>query len=214
MKQILLGTLVLAILTSFGFNIFFLQREQNRNSVTEVIDGDTFLIGTGDRIRLLDVNAPETGLCGSEEAKTFLSGLVNGKVVRISEEKRDTYGRRMGLVYAGNVFVNEEILKAGWARPDYTKNSQSERLRLASNQASKNKAGVYNLCTKSDDGPPDPECVIKGNTDRGTGAHYYHLPFCRHYKQIVMNLDLGDKWFCTEKEASAAGFRLAPDCLR
>ena len=62
--------------------------------------------------------------------------------------------------------------------------------------------------------PPSKNCVIKGNIDKGTGEHFYHLPNCRHYNQIVLDLDIGEGFFCSEKEASAAGFHLAPDCLR
>ena len=36
-----------------------------------------------------------------------------------------------------------------------------------------------------------------------------HLPYFRHYDQVEVNLDHGDRWFCTEKEAIEAGFERA-----
>jgi hypothetical protein len=35
---------------------------------------------------------------------------------------------------------------------------------------------------------------------------------CFNYDRIVMNASEGDKWFCTEAEAKAAGFRKSKDC--
>jgi hypothetical protein len=53
---------------------------------------------------------------------------------------------------------------------------------------------------------PSPECVIKGNVSR-KGEHIYHLPGQLNYAQINMTKGLGERWFCTEAEADAAGWR-------
>jgi hypothetical protein len=142
--------------------------------------------------------------------------LVLGKFVSLKEEKRDTYGRRMALVYVGNTLVNSMLLEKGFARPDYTKNTKTEELKAAYKIGSTGKLGIHSeLCTKQPSvPPPKPGCVIKGNIDQSSWDKLYHLPTCRHYNQIVLNEDLGEGYFCTEKEASSAGFRLAPDCLR
>ncbi len=84
-------------------------------------------------------------------------GAVSGRVVTLTEEKRDEFGWRLGV------------------------------------------------CGRK---------IGKGNIDQGTWDHFYHLPNCRHYKYMVLNTDLGEGYFCSEKEAQEAGFRLAPDCLR
>ncbi len=141
------------------------------------------------------------------------------KIVKITEEKRDAYGRRMGLVWTtgltGSHPVNEKMLEAGWARPNYDPNSKSEDLKAAYKDAKENKRGIYSsLCKKVNPTPPSKNCVIKGNIDTATGDHFYHLPKCRHYNQIVLDLDIGEGFFCNGKEAENAGFRLAPDCLR
>ena len=184
-------------------------------TVVEAHDGDTFTLKNGDRVRLLGINAPELTNCGATESATLLKSLVLNKVVKLTEEKRDTYGRRMGLVWIENKLVNEEMLKSGWAKPNYDPNSRSEDLKDAYKYASDNKIGINsNLCKKVNPTPPSPNCTIKGNIDKSSGDHFYHLPSCRHYNQIVMDLDIGEKFFCSEKEAQNAGFKLAPDCLR
>jgi endonuclease YncB( thermonuclease family) len=55
---------------------------------------------------------------------------------------------------------------------------------------------------------PSPECVIKGNVNR-KGERIYHLPGQLNYAQINMTKGLGERWFCTEAEADAAGWRKA-----
>jgi len=184
-------------------------------TVIDVHDGDTFTLGDGQRVRLLGADAPELGNCGAQESLERLKGLVMSKKITLTEEKRDTYGRRMGLVWIGSTLVNEVILKDGLARPDYTPNSQNERLKAAYRDASDNNRGIHSeKCKKTSPIPPNKKCVIKGNIDKATWDHFYHLPTCRHYNQIVLDEDMGEGFFCSEKEAETAGFRLAPDCLR
>ena len=216
--------LTLIVLASIGLNGYFLINKNKEMTVTEIHDGDTFTLKNGERVRLLGINAPELGNCGATESAELLKSLVLGKAVKITEEKRDTYGRRMGLVWVdGNPFdfaqgqrlVNEEMLKAGWAKSNYDPNSKSEELKSAYKYASDNKIGINSsLCKKINPTPPSKNCVIKGNIDKGTGEHFYHLPSCRHYNQIVLDLDIGEGFFCSEKEAIASGFKLAADCLR
>lgn len=206
---------ILVLLASMGLNGYYFLNQKQTMTVTDVHDGDTFTLGDGQRVRLLGADAPELGRCGADESFKKLSVLVIGKTVRITEEKRDTYGRRMGLVWIGHRLVNEIMLKEGLARPDYTANSQNDRLKAAYRDASDSARGIHSsLCKKVTPKPPNAKCVIKGNIDKGTWDHLYHLPNCRHYNQIVLDTDMGEGYFCSEKEASAAGFRLAPDCLR
>ncbi len=206
---------LLLLLASLGLNGYLVASQQKSTRVADVHDGDTFTLKNGERVRLLGADAPELGKCGSDEAKQKLSSLVLGKSVRITEEKRDTYGRRMGLVWAGVTLVNEELLKSGFARPDYTPSTQNNRLKAAYRDATENNRGIHSsLCKQVSPTPPNPNCTIKGNIDKATWTHYYHLPNCRHYNQIVLDADMGEQFFCSEKEAKAAGFTLAPDCLR
>jgi len=57
-------------------------------------------------------------------------------------------------------------------------------------------------------GGDESGCVIKGNLDRND-VRYYHLPEFRHYDQVEMNFEHGDRWFCSEEEAIKAGFTRA-----
>jgi endonuclease YncB( thermonuclease family) len=55
---------------------------------------------------------------------------------------------------------------------------------------------------------PSAECVIKGNVNR-KGERVYHLPGQLNYGKINMTKKLAERWFCTEVEAEAAGWRKA-----
>lgn len=50
-------------------------------------------------------------------------------------------------------------------------------------------------------------CPIKGNISRNTGERIYHVPGQRHYHETVIDESAGERWFCSEDEARAAGWR-------
>ena len=123
MKQKLL---FIVLVISLLVNGYYIKKSVTDVTVKEVLDGDTFILINGDRIRLLGIDAPEKDLCGAKEATQTLAVLIADKPVAIKEERRDGFGRRMGLVYAGTTLVNEAMLASGWARPNYDK-KQSNR---------------------------------------------------------------------------------------
>lgn len=53
---------------------------------------------------------------------------------------------------------------------------------------------------------PPPGCVIKGNIN-SSGVKIYHMPGQRYYEQTVIDPGNGERWFCTEQEAMANGWR-------
>ena len=53
------------------------------------------------------------------------------------------------------------------------------------------------------------DCVIKGNISIDTGKHIYHLPGQRDYARTIIRAKFGERWFCSEDEARAAGWRKA-----
>lgn len=55
-------------------------------------------------------------------------------------------------------------------------------------------------------------CNIKGNISYTTGEKIYHLPGCPYYDATIINEAKGERWFCTEAEAQAAGWRKAYNC--
>jgi cold shock CspA family protein len=55
-----------------------------------------------------------------------------------------------------------------------------------------------------------PGCTIKGNISINTGNKVYHLPGMEDYEATAIDTASGERWFCTESEAIANGWRKAP----
>ena len=53
------------------------------------------------------------------------------------------------------------------------------------------------------------QCVIKGNV--GKNGRIYHLPGSTSYDETRIDPSQGERWFCSEAEARAAGWRPARD---
>ena len=83
--------------------------------VSYVSDGDTIQLSSGEEVRLIGLNAPETGQKCSSEATNKLKELVLGKEVVLEQDidNKDQYGRLLRYVYVGNVFVNLELVRLG-----------------------------------------------------------------------------------------------------
>ena len=54
------------------------------------------------------------------------------------------------------------------------------------------------------------ECSIKGNISINSGKKLYHLPGMEDYDSTNIEPVHGERWFCTEAEASASGWQKAP----
>lgn len=120
--------------------------------VTHVTDGDTIdvsLDGRDERVRLVGINAPEAthDECFSGEATAALADLVEGRSVRLvrDESDRDDYGRLLRYVFVGDTFVNEALVRHGFAQayryePD---TAEADRLEAAQAAAEREQAGLW-----------------------------------------------------------------------
>ncbi|MBI5614124.1 thermonuclease family protein [Candidatus Gottesmanbacteria bacterium] len=204
----------LLFIPSFILNGILLYREKTLEytqgvGVISVYDGDTLILENKERLRLRQLDAPELELCGGQEAKKKLEELVSGKRVWITEQIPDQQGRGMALVYARDTLVNKELLAGGFARYHSDKTSQTEALKRVADDAKGNNLGLYGTC-QSMTNTKNPNCTIKGNIDRTRKT--YHMPGCTQYPFAVVEEDVGEQWFCTEKEAQAAGYIKSERC--
>ena len=85
--------------------------------VARVIDGDTILLEDGRKVRYAGINAPEDGDPGFREATQANNLLVGGKEVRLEFGPRRTekHERLLAYVHAGQILVQAELVKQGWA---------------------------------------------------------------------------------------------------
>ena len=90
----------------------------NRESetVTYVVDRDTFELGTGQRVRLFCIDTPERRDYYYKEARYYLKSLVLNKKADLIKDVSETgrYGRLLRYVYVGDI-LNYELVKRGLA---------------------------------------------------------------------------------------------------
>ena len=79
-------------------------------TVVKVIDGDTFQTKTR-IIRLTNVDTPEKGQKGYQDAKQALKDLIQGEIVTITTKGKDSYGRSLGDVKINGHSVNKAMKK-------------------------------------------------------------------------------------------------------
>lgn len=176
-----------------------------------VIDGDTFETTEKQIIRLADVGAPEISNCGGPEAKKALEKLVLKKNLYIKVIYRNGF-RLISHVYNEGGFVNESLIKTGAAYYQASGKTVPE-LANASSYAQDHHLGVYGPTCLQETNTKNPNCVIKGNLRDRPVIKTYHFPGCGQYNHTLVELSRGDRWFCTEKEALAAGFKKGTDCF-
>ncbi len=206
--------------------------------VTRVVDGDTIKIakikneisnsddGADKTVRLIGMNAPEVTRveCYGKEATRRLGDLVLGKEIETEKDvsETDRYGRLLRFVWLGDVLVNEALVMEGFARvstypPDV---KYQERITRAEKYARERNLGLWGGCgsdvqpTSPNETPmtqaPSSNCLIKGNVSGG--GKIYHLPRCGSYAKTSIDTAAGERWFCSEEEAVAAGWRKAKNC--
>ena len=207
--------LLLILGSSLILNFFFFQKIQTYKegiSVLGVIDGDTLVLEGKVRLRLRNLDAPELEYCGGAEAKAELEKWVSGKKVVVKEEIIDQRGRPMALIYAEGVLVNLEMLKSGWARFHSDSTSVRSQLKETADKAKEKSLGIFSPKCYQKTNPKNSKCNIKGNLDKDANKKIYYFPGCSQYEFTIIEKDLGEDWFCTEKEAQRAGFTRAETC--
>jgi len=203
--------LIFVLLTSLSLNLLqtYLRTENYR--VIRVVDGDSFDLKDGRRIRLLSLDAPEKNRCLYLESRERLKSLVLNKKVRLKDVVTDDYGRNLANVFVGppaGGFVNKIMLEEGLARFSYVKSPYYEDLKSVSLNAKNLKKGIYSpLCRTTS---TDPGCLIKANINHG--EKFYFTPNCRNYQQVIIDEAFGDRWFCNEEDAVHEGFIKASGC--
>ncbi len=113
--------------------------------VTWVIDGDTVdvdLNGETVRVRYIGVNTPERDEPCYQDATNANIALVKGKTVALVRDVSDTdqYGRLLRYVYVGDLFINAELVRQGYAEsnryePDTAQYDYLESLETAAARA-------------------------------------------------------------------------------
>ena len=142
----------------------------NATKVTRVIDGDTFEIETGEKVRLIGINAPEISDIFGVESKDYLIKLVEGKDVALQDDnlssKTDRYNRLLKYVILNGEDVNNKIILNGFAIAYLKyKFEKSELYKKSQISASKKGLGMWNNNSSIISSEKNKNQSYKKNTD-------------------------------------------------
>lgn len=188
-----------------------------------VIDGDTFDVA-GVRVRLHGIDAPEDKqTCQTEQGTSWACGawvtstvgtLYDGKRARCREVDVDRYGRVVARCSIDGRDVGQQLVSRGLA---FAYRKYSMAYDLDEKGAAVNDRGLhasrvqdpaqYRATRAKGRIPPDRTCAIKGNITKS--GQIYHMPGQRDYERTGINLNKGERWFCSEQDARASGWRKA-----
>ena len=191
--------------------------------VVKVTDGDTVHVldqsKTRYKIRLGGIDAPERKQAFGRKSTQNLAKYVAGEYIEVEYDKRDRYGRIVGKLLKDGRDINLLQVKGGyaWHYKQYQNEQSAEDRTLynsAEAEARKKKLGLWSAKAippwewrrKGSQETTKKGCNIKGNIN-SKGDRIYHVPGRSSYGPTRINEAKGERWFCSEKEARAAGWR-------
>jgi endonuclease YncB( thermonuclease family) len=188
------------------------------------LDGDLVRVA-GTTVRLSGIEAPERQqMCGPSNrrfrcgaaAHAALGRLVDGRRVSCTLSGTDASGRPLANCMRGALDINAELVRQGHAFAEsgmFASYSGLER------EARAAKAGIWaggeaerpaefraKVWEEAKRHAPDG-CPIKGRITGG--ARVYVLPWSPDYERGRIEKARGERWFCSEQEAVAAGWKPA-----
>jgi endonuclease YncB( thermonuclease family) len=202
-----------------------------------VIDGDTIEI-RGQRIRVNGIDAPESDqrctneagknyACGAQSASYLDTLLASSRPTRCEFVTWDQHKRFVGDCYlADGRSVGSLMVSAGHALdwPRYSggvysadqATAQSGKLGLWQgpfeapwDYRAKKRARTAPSAMPLVSNTTASGCNIKGNISINSGERIYHVPGQEYYDETRITTSKGERWFCSEQEARAAGWRRA-----
>lgn len=166
--------------------------------------------------------------CGAEAARHLAEMLAVSRPTRCELVERDRYGRMVANCYrADGANVAALMVRTGYALdwPRYSQGRYAREQQHAREQKSGIWRGTFTVPwqwrARTIEDPAtvsrapsmllqethkQGSCRIKGNVS-AKGERIYHMPGQRYYGRTKINTHKGERWFCSESEARAAGWR-------
>ena len=165
--------------------------------VKKVSSGERVKLSSGEKVRYIGVDAPADGDFFFEECRQANKNLVGGKQITIEYDvrRKDGDGNLLGYVYAGDAFVNAQLLKNGFGIVYITPPNQkyADLFISLQKEARKNRRGIWAF-----EGPQDETYYIASK-----GSRKFHRPGC----SIARNLSFDKRViFRTKNEALDKGY--------
>lgn len=217
------GWLIWRALPTYSMLAGLLPQSQAVTGRAVAVSGDALRVAKV-TVRMSGIEAPAYAqTCLSERgrrwrcgvvAKTALARLVRRRTVTCDlSGAPDEHGHAAGrcrldeadiaaeLVRGGHVFAKTGLFAAYRGQEDAARAAKAGIWRGKAERPSDYRAQKWEQA-KSD--APDG-CPIKGNVNRG--RRIYVLPWAKGYERVRISRRRGERWFCSEEEARAAGWK-------
>ncbi len=172
----------------------------------------------------------------SKFAKEYLTNQWVAIERDYSQDNRDSYDRLLRYVFLDGADFGALSISKGYAREYTYDNPYAKRddYIVAQSQAQAKGLGLWGACGDENSAlieePPatvepiqpitpvqptapqhvygvNGDCNIKGNISYYGGQKIYHVPGQKYYDSTEIDESQGERWFCSESEAMAAGWR-------
>jgi micrococcal nuclease len=178
MRRVFLALIVSLLVPSSGFAAPAFT-DGGTVEIARVIDGETLALTDGRTLRLVDIDVPLRGALAAQ-AKETLTALIDGQTitVKFAGNAIDRQGRMLAFLYAGNKWIQGELLRRGLARVAGTADNRvgiAEMLKLE-RQARRYRRGIW----------AEPAYAIVPATEAGHHAGSFALVAGR-VAQVVTN---------------------------
>lgn len=171
--------------------------------VTRIVDGDTIELSDGRKVRYIGIDTPESVKVGTpiecfgKEAAKKNSEVILNKMVKLVKDvsETDRYGRLLRYVYIDDLFVNDYMVREGYAMAyTYPPDVKFSKQFVASEQyARDNKLGLWadGACpdTMSNTQTPSANAQEVSHT---TGTHTWYTS--SYYSSKFYYCDTNDQW--------------------
>jgi len=174
--------------------------------VVGLADGDTLTLLTPERrqvrVRLGEIDTPESRQPYGTRARQVLSELVFGKDARVVVQDTDRYGRTVGRVYAGAVDVNAEMVRQGaaWVYRQYSRDAALLQLE---GEAKAARRGLWALPEAERTPPWEWRAAERGGATRPTEAPPAAAAPQRSSPAASSGFSCGAKQYCREMTSCA-----------
>tara|TARA_R110002110_G_scaffold77667_4_gene204013 strand:+ start:1411 stop:2070 length:660 start_codon:yes stop_codon:yes gene_type:complete len=189
-----------------------------------VIDGDTLDVGAT-RVRLHGIDAPERDQpCTTLDGQNWGCGdwvtrqvrdRFEGRRARCDALDLDRYGRVVARCFVGGSDIGKTLVAEGLA---YAYRKYSHDYDPDEKSAMVADRGIHGFVMESPSRyrltrikgrlTPNTDCRIKGNIN-SKGERIYHVPGQEYYAKTRISPQRGERWFCSEAQARASGWRRA-----
>jgi len=195
--------------------------EELRGSV-RVVDGDTIEVGR-DKVRLFGIDAVEKDqTCQGADGRDFACGrhvtdwlrnFVGTREAVCDVRDRDRYGRFVAVCRVGGDDLGGVLVSAGLTTAyrrysrDYVAQETAARAAGLGFWAGEFQAPARYRQERIVGHEAPGACRIKGNISKN--GRIYHMPGEGSYARTGIRPEKGERWFCSEADALAAGWRRA-----